>query len=101
MTKRLLKNFITYNFIVKPIILYFLVTGPFHKKQDFFEEITRVLKTIPNSIKKEKDLGFFCIIENIDLDVLKTSYKMKFLILRKYVFYVLKDLKTDINNGTL
>ena len=99
--KRLLENYIKYNFIAKPVLLYFLIAEPFDKKRDFFEEMTRVLKNIPDSIKNEKDLGFFCIIENMDLTVLKTSYKIKFLILRKFVFYVLKDIKKEMDDGKL
>lgn len=99
--KRLLENYIKYNFIAKPVMLYFLIIEPFDKKRDFFEEMVDVLTNISDSIRKEKDLGFFCIIENMDLAILKTSYRMKFLILRKFVFYVLKDIKKEMDDGKL
>lgn len=99
--KRLLENYIKYNFIAKPVMLYFLIIEPFDKKRDFFEEMVHVLTNISDSIRKEKDLGFFCIIENMDLAILKTSYRMKFLILRKFVFYVLKDIKKEMDDGKL
>mgnify|MGYP001566444302 CR=1 FL=1 len=79
---------------ILPIILFIFI-----KEKNVFENFVNALKGISEEDRLEKDLGFFCIIDNCNLEYIKKSKKLLFLIIMKIVFYSKTDIFKEINNG--
>lgn len=87
----------SYHFLAVPLLPCFFIYECF--KKDIYEACIDFLKEVKET--KDSDLGFFFIIKNTELVILKTSFRLKYLIIVKFWKYAMKDLKQQIYDGKL